>query len=380
MLDQILGAHLTLMIGQGLPRPATALVMEHFASAEIAASDRERSGFELVFEAGRSGTVAGQFPILAEPGLQAGARVVITATIGLRPSVLMDGIVEQAEFTPSDDGKPAQLRVRGKDMSFVMDREEVEAQHPAQGPGEIATLILLKYARYGVIPRVIPPVTAERPNPLDRVPMQRGTDFAYLTELAAAHDAIFTLIPGPAPLTSTAYWGPLPRLGLPQPAITTDMGPETNVSGLSIENAEAGAGTVAGEVQDRQSGRTVPVQSIVPLRPPLAARPALANPATVRRSLFRTNGAPTAAQAMGEAQAQSDASLDTVTVTGDLDTSVYGAILTPRGLVGLRGAGFDHDGFYYVQSVIQKIARGRWTQSFTLNREGVGTTTPIVLP
>ena len=26
--------------------------------------------------------------------------------------------------------------------------------------------------------------------------MQRGTDFAYLTELAAAHDRIFTVIPG----------------------------------------------------------------------------------------------------------------------------------------------------------------------------------------
>ena len=83
---------------------------------------------------------------------------------------------------------------------------------------------------------------------------------------------------------------------------------------------------------------------------------------------------------MGEAQAQSDATLDTVTVTGDLDTALYGGILSPRGLVGLRGAGLDHDGLYYVQSVIQKIGKGSWTQSFTLNREGVGTTVPIVLP
>lgn len=380
MLDQLLGAHMTLMIGQGVPRPATALVMEHFASAEIAASDRERSGFELVFEASRSGDVAGAFPIMAEPGLKAGARVVITATIGIRPTVLMDGIIEQAEFTPSEGDTPAKLTARGKDLTFLMDREEVEAQHPAQGPGEIATLILLKYAAHGIIPMVIPPLTAERPNPLDRVPMQRATDLAYLTELAEAHDAIFTMIPGPAPLTSTAYWGPLPRLGVPQPAITTDMGPETNVSGLSIENAESEAASVSGNVQDRQTGQTVPVQSVVPLRPPLAARPALANTATARRNLFRTNGAPTAAQAMGEAQAQSDASQDTVTITGDLDTGLYGNILTPRGLVGLRGAGFDHDGLYYVQSVIQKISRGTWTQSFTLNREGLGTTTPIVLP
>lgn len=380
MLEQLLGAHLTLLIGQGVPRPATLAVMEHFVSAEIASSDRERSGFELVFEAVRAGEIAGLFPIMAEPGLKAGSRVVITATLGIRPIVLMDGIVEQAEFKPSEGEGPAKLHVRGKDLTFAMDRIEVEAQHPAQGPGEIAALILLKYASYGVVPMVIPPVTAERPNPLDRVPMQRATDYAYLTELAEAHDAIFTLIPGPVPLTSVAYWGPLPRLGVPQPAITTDMGPETNVTGLSFENAESDSASVEGQVQDRQSGQTVPVQSTVPLRPPLASQPASANQATARRNLFRTNGAPTAAQAMGEAQAQSDSTQDTVTVTGDLDTGLYGSILTPRALVGLRGAGLDHDGLYYVQSVVQKISPGTWAQSFTLNREGVGTTVPVVLP
>jgi len=380
MLDQILGAHLTLLVGQGVPRPAGLAVMEHFVSAEIANSDSEVSGFELVFDAVRAGRLAGVFPIMTEPGLKAGARVVLIATLGIRPKVLMDGIVEQAEFKPSEGDGPARLHVRGKDLTFAMDREEVEAAHPAQGPAEIAALILLKYAGYGIVPMVIPPATAERPNPVDRVPMQRATDYAYLKELAGRYDSVFTMIPGPAPLTSTAYWGPPPRLGVPQPAITTDMGPETNVSGLSFENAEGTAAEVAGQVQDRQSGTSVPVRSVAPLRPPLAARPALLNAATVRRNLFRTRGAPTAADATGQAQAQSDATQDTVTVTGDIDTARYGHILAPRGLVGLRGAGLDHDGLYYVQSVIQKIGRGRWTQSFTLNREGVGTTVPVVIP
>ncbi len=380
MFDQLFGVHMTLLIGQGVPRPATTLVMEHFVSAEIAISDRERSGFELVFDAVRANNLAGVFPIMAERGLQAGARVVVMATIGVKPSVLIDGIVETAEFKPSEGEGPAKLHVRGKDLTFAMDREEREVAHPAQGPGEIAALVLLRYAQLGVIPLVIPPTTAERPNPVDRVPMQRGTDFAYLTELAEAHDSIFTLIPGPVPLSSVAYWGPLPRVGVPQRAITTDMGPETNVAGLTFENTASEAATVSGQVQDRQSGQSLPVQSVAPLRPPLAAMPALANPSVTRRNLFQTNGAPTGAQAMGEAQAQSDATTDTLKVTGDLDTGDYGAILSPRGLVGLRGAGLDHDGFYYVQSVVHKISSGAWLQSFTLNREGTGTTTPVVLP
>lgn len=379
MLQELIGVRLTMLVGQGIPRPLPAELMERFVSAEVAISDREVSGFELVFDAVRSATLAGVFPIMAEPGLKAGARVVLTATLGLMPTVLLDGIIETAEFKPAERG-PARLHLRGKDLSFVMDREEREQTHPAQGPGEIATMILLRYAQYGIIPMVIPPMSADRPSPTERVPMQRGTDFAYLKDLAAAHDRIFTIIPGPVPLTSTGYWGPPPRIGVPQRAITTDMGPDSNVSGLSFENAAGGAAEVSGQVQDPASGQTMPVRSTFALRPPLAAQPSIANRATVRTNLFQTQGAPSAAQAMGQAQAQSDATTDTVKVTGDLDTARYGTVLNPRGLVGLRGAGLDHDGLYYVQSVIHKIARGAWSQSFTLNREGTGTTVPMVLP
>ena len=375
-----LGAHLSLMIGQRVPRPAPLLVMEHFVSAEIALSDKDRSGFELKFDATRAGSMSGVFPIMSEPGLQTGSRVVIAGALGVHPTVLMDGIIESAEFKPAESDGVAQLCVRGKDLLFLLDRDEVEQEHPAQGPGEIANMVLLPYARYGIAPMVIPPVTAERPNPIDRVPMQRATDFAYLSELAEQHDAIFTLIPGPAPLTSVAYWGPVPRLGVPQRAITTDMGPETNVANLAFENTPAEAAEVEGSVQDRQTGESVSVRSTVSRRPPLATQPSATQSSTRQTRLFQTNGAPSTAQAMGEAQSQADATSDTMSVKGDIDTGRYGGILSVRGLVGLRGAGFDHDGFYYVQSNVHKIEKGSWTQTFALNREGTGTTTPVVMP
>lgn len=374
------GIRLTVLAGQAVPRPLPTAVLEHFVSAEIAISDREVSGFELVFDAVRAGAMAGVFPIMAESALQAGSRVVLTATIGLRPTVLMDGIIETADFKPSQGQGPAKLHLRGKDLTFLMDRCEEQTSHPGQGPGDIATMILLKYAQYGVIPNVVPPMSAERPNPMDHVPVQRGTDFAYLSELAERFDSIFTLIPGPAPLTSVGYWGPLPRVGAPQPAITTDMGPATNVSGLSFENTASEAEIVAGNVQDRQSGQSVPVRSTVPRRPPLAARPSVTNRTTAGCRIFRNQGGDSAAQAIGQAQAQSDASSDTLKVTGDLDTGRYGAVLNPRGIVGMRGAGLDHDGLYYVQNVIHKISAGSWQQSFTLNREGTMSTVPMVRP
>jgi hypothetical protein len=86
-------------------------------------------------------------------------------------------------------------------------------------------------------------------------------------------------------------------------------------------------------------------------------------------------------QAFARAQGMTDASTDHVlTVTGELDAVRYGDILKARGLVGLRGAGYSHDGLYYIKNVTHAIQRGDYKQRFTLTREGFGSTTPIVRP
>jgi hypothetical protein len=47
-------------------------------------------------------------------------------------------------------------------------------------------------------------------------------------------------------------------------------------------------------------------------------------------------------------------------------------------LVGVRGVGNTYDGNYYVKQVTHRIKRGEYKQSFTLIREGQGTTTQRV--
>ncbi len=68
------------------------------------------------------------------------------------------------------------------------------------------------------------------------------------------------------------------------------------------------------------------------------------------------------------------------TASGELDALRYGAALRPRGLVGLRGAGFSNDGVYYVKRVTHRIKRGEYKQSFSLTRDGHGSLTPVVMP
>ena len=84
---------------------------------------------------------------------------------------------------------------------------------------------------------------------------------------------------------------------------------------------------------------------------------------------------------MGRAQGMTDRSTDAVlTAKGEVDTSRYGSVLQARGLVGVRGAGYQHDGLYYVQQVTHQLREGAYRQSFELAREGMGALTPAVPP
>ena len=193
------GIRLTLLIGPGLPVPAPASVLTAMKSVEIAVSDSERSGFELVFQAGRDPYIAGDSPIVASPQLVAGARVVISATLGVQPVMLMDGIVQETQYDPGTEGGGT-YTLRGFDLTAAMDQEERSTTHPAQGPGDIARVILLRYATYGIIPDVVDPLGAERPNPVEWSPIQNGSDYSFLKNLAEQFDHIFTIEPGPLPM------------------------------------------------------------------------------------------------------------------------------------------------------------------------------------
>ncbi len=373
------GVRMTLWVGTGLPELAPAFVLTAMRSVEIALSDSERSGFELVFNAMRTPNVVGESPIVASPLLVAGARTVISVTLGVRKIVLMDGIVQETQFEPGEDGGGT-FTLRGFDLTAVLDQDvPPPTTYPAQGPGAIARDILSRYSTFGITPDVIDPPGAETPNPVEWSPVQSVSDYEYLKNLAQQFNHIFTIEPGPEPLSSRAYWGPSPAVGVPKRALTVDMGPATNVSNLSFENAEAQAANVQGEVQDRSSNEVIAVVSTPDnVRIPLAAQPSRDNPATARTRRYQAPSARSASQALSEAQAQSDAASETVKAMGDLDTVRYGDVLAPRNIVGLRGAGLTSDGHYRVRDVVHKISSGQWIQSFTLSREGTGTTVQVV--
>ena len=365
-----LGTYLTMLIGPTVPVPATPGMLEALENIQVTHTDQGRSGFQITFRIGRAATDVLDYALLASPQLRPFSRVVLVITFNALPQVLMDGIVTRQELNPGDDPGTSTLTLTGEDVSVMMDMDERSAEHPAQDETVIAMKIIASYAQYGLIPVVIPPLTLDPPIPTDRTPVQQGTDLGYLNEMAERHGYTFYVTPGPAPLTNTAYWGPPVRVGVPQRALSVNMGPASNVKNINFSYDALAPTTVTGDVQDRTLDQTLPVQTIGSLRPPLASLPAWLTQPHTRSQQFRESGL-NSVQAFARAQAETDASNDQVlTATGDLDAAQYEALLTPRGLVGLRGAGFTNDGIYYVKSVTHNISGGAYTQNFTLTREG----------
>lgn len=376
----LLGLHLNLLIGPTVPLPVPPPILENLENIEVTHSDEGRSGFQVVFKGTRSRAAFMDYPLFLNPQFRVGNRLILSVTFGPLPTVLMDGIITNQQLTPPQGSEPAVLTLTGEDISFKMDQEEKSTEHPAQSDNIIAIKIILNYAVYGLIPLVIPPLALDVPLPVDRIPVQQATDLAYLGELAARHAYVFYVMPGPVIGTNTAYWGPPIRVGVPQRALSVNLGPESNVETISFENNASEVTTAQGTVQDRTSNQQLPVMSFATTRPPLALNNALFNKATARVERFRAGSGQTVAQAMAQAQAVTDATSDVVKVEGELNTAAYGAPLRARGLVGLRGAGLSYDGLYYVQKVTHTIRAGEYKQKFSLTREGTGSTIPVVIP
>jgi hypothetical protein len=372
------GFYLTLMIGPAVPVPAPQVVIDALESVQVNSS-LDRSGFQLTFGISKNS------PLLTTM-LPAGfldpmmTRVILIATVGGLPNVLMDGIITRQELAPGNEPGASTLTVTGEDLSVLMDVVEMPfMRYPGMPAAARVALALSKYAAFGIVPLVIPPLFNDVPIPTERIPAQTGTDLAYIKQLAAMNGYVFYVEPGPAPGSSIAYWGPDIRIPNPQPALNVNMDAQTNVESLSFSLDGLAKKITVMNVLDPVTKKIpipIPVPNISLLRPPLGAR--LTPPAKVEFSDDVSKRNPVEAVAL--ALARTVASSDAISASGSLNVLRYGRVLQSRQLVGVRGAGLAYDGLYYVRSVTHNIKRGEYKQSFSLSRDGLISLTPKVIP
>lgn len=373
------GLRLTILAGRSVPLPLALDFAQRWRSARVTESDDQRGVFSLTFDAGRSGPAGGvDNPFGDLSPLVPFARVVLVLTFGAMPQVLFDGIITETRLDPGTERGSATYTVTGEDLGNLLDRKERDTEHPALADYLAVLTILAPYATQGLVPMVLPPPVTDPPLPIDRIPTQHGTDLQHITALAERNGYVAYVDPGPAPGVCTFYWGPPQRVGVPQPALAVDLASDSNITDVAFRTDANRPTRVDGAVQDRRTGADLPVVAMVSTRAPLAAAPfAITNAGDVRAERQRDAGSD-AITAVARAQARVDHTADAVIAEGTVDGARYGGVLRPRRLVGMRGAGWRHDGLWYVRKVEHELGHGAYQQRFTLARDGHGATTPVL--
>lgn len=368
-----LGIRLQLMIGPKVPVPAPYAVMSALVNLEVSNKDRERDGFQMTLTLGKESPL--DYGLLQSGLFNPPNRIIITAIISVLPQVLIDGIITNQQIMPSNRPGESRLTITGEDISLELDLEERSETYRNQPDSAIVTRLITSYATLGLVPKVTP--TTDVPLETNRVPSQQATDLAYIRDLATRNGFVFYIEPT-APLINSAYWGPENRLGAPQPALTMNMGAQTNVD-TAINFTYNALGPATPQVTIIEPNTRLPITIPVPgaLRPPLARQPITSLRRTIDRGSAKLDPIQAGLRALSEA---SESTSDAVVATGEVDALRYGRALRSRQLVGVRGVGDSFNGLYYVKEVRHSIRVGEYKQSFTLTREGTGALTPLVIP
>ena len=383
----ISSVRLALWIGPGLPGPAPGELMRALRAVEVTQTDTAPCGFQLTFQAEL--TPQSDFAIVQNSLLRPFSRVLVQVIVDGDPSTLIDGFITHQQYLPGNGPDPSTFVVTGEDVSVKMDLIAYSLEYPAMPDPAIAALVLAKWLALGIYPTVVP--TQANLVPFSYVPQQSGTDRAFMQELAQRNGNIFYVTPGSVPFQNTAYWGPPPRFGAPSAVLNVAVGAASTVRSVQAEYdalaSFATSGFAMETTVDPYEQQPVVVMSSTRV-PPLAARPAL-TPAAVAQQETRLQLWPLTPQDAGldpvtanaQAQAQTDLSTDAVvSVRCDVSPLDVGRVLQAPDIVGLRGAGGDYDGLYYLKSASHQIslyseAQWNYTQSLVLTREGAGTTT-----
>jgi hypothetical protein len=372
MLTSQLGFRLMLLLGKSVPLPAPYEVVRALTRAEVTNDDRNGDGFQITFALSKS--KIGEYDLLQGGSLSPSSRVIIAVLVGVIPEVLIDGIITHHQIAPGNDPGQSTLTVTGKDVSIMLDLEEKNEKFDNQPDFLIATQLIAKYAKYGLVPQVTP--TSDVPLMIDRIPRQHETDLRFIQRMAARNGYVFYVEPVTVGVNK-AYWGPQVRAGVPQSALTVGEGPSTNLKSLHFTQDALAPVSTTGTFIEPITKMAIPIPALPSLRiPPLVSSSSAALRTTVTRDTANRNPIQAAMAALASATNAPDA----VTGSGEIDSIRYGNVLRARKLVGIRGAGLSYDGFYYVHRVTHTVTPGDYKQSFEASREGTGALLPVVLP
>jgi len=365
----LFGIRLQLQIGQEVLAPAPYDVMDALVSVQVTNNDSKRDGFQMVFRLGK--TALPEYGLLSSGVLDIQNRVKISVTFGAMPQILIDGIITDHQLKSDNEPGRTKLIVTGEDLGAKLTFDDRNRTHPQQSDSAIVEKIL---SDAGFITEVTE--TRDTPSESERISCQQCNNLNYIRKLAQRNGFVFYIEPAAVPGKSIAYWGPENRQGEHQPALTMNMGAQTNVdTPISFHYNALGPAEPAVSILDPLTKTTMQIPNPSGFLPSLSAFPT----APIRKVIPRDTANLSYAQGLLRAVTGVNESSGAIEGIGEVDAVRYGHALRSRRLVDVRGAGSSNDGTYYVKQVKHEITlhpRGEYKMHFTLTREGLGASRP----
>jgi hypothetical protein len=255
------------------------------------------------------------------------------------------------------------LEIWAMDASVLLDRDDVLKDWPNKKDSDIAQET---FAAYGLDFEVVD-TSVIHDEEISTI-IQRETDMRFLQRLAA-RNGYECYVQG-----RRGYFGPPAVSSSRQPVLAVEFGEQSNVTRLALEvNAVAPAAVAMAQV-DRMtkeildSAAESPAQTALGRTSPAGFLTGDIPPGRVQLGQVVTTGSP---EMTGLCQSLHDAGEWFVTGEGEIDSHRYGAVLTPRSTVVIKGIGETYSGTYYVTRVTHIFTPTGYTQIFGVKRNAL---------
>jgi phage protein D len=292
---------------------------------------------------------------------------------------VFDGYI--TAIAPTFDAQPdySVLEIHALDTSVLMSLEEKIAGWPDASDSDIARRIL---DGYGVQAKVESTATTHQES--DTTIMQRGSDIQFVRTLAQRNGMEFYFETDANSGDVTAFFRPPQLDGEPQPDLAIQFGDASNLRSFAARLAGQRPLHVKVQQVDVKANSANTAQAGNLGRIKLGANDlselesstleGLANPQDAVAQMLLL-GPPTsdATELQTLAQAVRDDAGWCIVAQGEINSDAYQAVLRPRRLVLVKGAGKAYSGKYYVTRVVHEITGdGAYTQNFEAVRNARG--------
>jgi hypothetical protein len=281
---------------------------------------------------------------------------------------LFSGYVTHLRTHIAPDEEGSYVEILGMDATSLMGLEEKIKDWPGKSDSDIAREIFQTYGLAGVVDE-----TGVLRDEAINTTMQRETDIQFLKRLARRNGFECFV------KSKMAYFRKPVLTEPPQPVLAAHFGEETTLTSFEakvdalrptrIESHQIDV--IAKEAQ----AATVESSDLRPLGRDAAL--SLSAPNGIESRMFVKHAVATSVlemQNLGGALLNESGWF--VEGKGEVDTSIYGAVLQARRLVPVKGVGEAFSGLYYVTNVRHVFGGDRYIQHFTARRNALAPTGP----